>query len=51
MTLTYEEWLAECEEELTIEFAESGRDRELDFDQDLELERRYERYLINQALQ
>lgn len=51
MVLTYEEWLAEMEEEVTIFFAEAGSDREVGFNLEAALEREYERYLEKQALQ
>lgn len=43
--LSYEEWYVENEEEIYIELAESGADRELDFDSEREFEKRYEIYL------
>ena len=43
--MTYEEWLDSHEEELFIKFAETGMDRELDFDMELEIEKEYEKYL------
>ena len=44
--LSYEEWYSLYEEEIIIELAETGADRELDFDSELEFERRYEKYLL-----
>ena len=43
--LTYEQWLDANEDEAGITFAESGADRELDFDPERELERMYEEYV------
>ena len=45
MKTTFEEWLDLNEEELSIMFAETGMDRELDFNVEDELERRYQKYL------
>ena len=44
-TLGFVEWSCLYEDEIYIELAESGADRELDFDLELELEKRYEEYL------
>ena len=44
-TLDYEEWFGVYEDEINIELAESGADRELDFDPELEFEKRYQEYL------
>lgn len=44
--LSFEEWYDLYEEEINIELAELGADRELDFDSELEFEKRYNRYLI-----
>lgn len=43
--LEYEEWFAKFEDEITIELAETGADREMDFDIEREFEKRYEEYL------
>jgi hypothetical protein len=43
--LEYEEWLAKFEDEINIELAENGADREMDFDVEKEFENRYEMYL------
>ena len=43
--MTFEEWYEKNEEELRIMFAETGMDRELDFDIENELEKLYEKYL------
>jgi len=43
--MEYEEWLEVNEEELTIKYAETGEDREMDFDLEQALERDYEKYL------
>lgn len=42
--MTFEEWLDLNEDECNIYFAETGMDRELDFDVGNELERRYQEY-------
>jgi len=46
--LGFVEWSCLYEDEIYIELAESGADRELDFDLELELEKRYEEYLDKQ---
>ena len=43
--LDYEEWLEVHYDNLLIEFAESGADRELDFNPENEFEKRYQKYL------
>lgn len=43
--LSYEEWYDLFEESINIELAESGADRELDFDSELEFDKRYEKYI------
>jgi hypothetical protein len=43
--MTFEEWLDLNEDECNIYFAETGMDRELDFDIENELEKFYEMYL------
>ena len=43
--LEFEEWYGINEEEINIELAESGADREMDFDSELEFDNRYEKYL------
>mgnify|MGYP001198880986 CR=1 FL=1 len=43
--MTFEEWLIKNEEELNIKFAETGMDRELDFDVEDETEKEYQKYL------
>jgi hypothetical protein len=43
--MTYEEWYNKNEEELSIECAESGADRELDFDFERFCEDKYEIFL------
>ena len=43
--LDFEEWFGVYEDEINIELAESGADRELDFDPELEFEKRYQEYL------
>ena len=43
--LSYEDWYEANEEEIAIELAESGADREMDFNSEAEYEKRYEKYL------
>ena len=43
--ITFEEWLELNEDECDIYFAETGMDRELDFNVEDELERCYQKYL------
>lgn len=43
--MAYEEWCAKNEEEILIELAETGADREMDFNSEVEFENRYEDYL------
>lgn len=43
--LEYEEWCAKFEDSIYTELAESGADREMDFDSELEFDKRYEMYL------
>jgi hypothetical protein len=45
MKIEFEEWCEKNEEELSIMFAETGMDRELDFNVENELERCYQKYL------
>jgi hypothetical protein len=47
MFLEYEDWCEKFEDEINIELAENGCDREMDFDSELEFERRYNIYLNN----
>lgn len=47
MILNYEEWYDLNEDEINIELAESGADRELDFDSEREFNKRYEAYLLD----
>lgn len=45
-TLTeYDVWFHENEEDILIELAESGADREPDFDLEAEFDKRYQQYL------
>jgi len=46
--MAFEEWLELTEDESNIYFAETGMDRELDFNVENELERLYEKYLKEQ---
>jgi hypothetical protein len=43
--LNYEEWLEEHQSDIDIELAETGADRELDFNLEIELENRYAIYV------
>ena len=43
--LTFDEWYNLYEDEINIELAENGADREMDFDSELEFEIRYQNYL------
>lgn len=43
--LEYEEWFAEFEDDINMELAETGADREMDFDSEHEFDKRYEMYL------
>ena len=43
--LEYEEWFAKFEDDINIELAETGADREIDFDSEREFDKRYEMYL------
>ena len=45
--LEFEEWRNTFSEEIDIELAETGADRELDFNPEKEFERRYQMYLDN----
>jgi hypothetical protein len=45
MKLTYEEWYDLNEDEINIELAENGADREMDFNPEDEFNKRYETYL------
>ena len=43
--LTFDEWYDLYEDEINIELAENGADREMDFDPELEFEKRYQEYM------
>lgn len=43
--LSFEDWYDIYEEEISINLAESGADRELDFDSEREFEKRYTKYI------
>ena len=45
--LTYDEWYDVNEDNINIELAETGADREMDFNPEYEFEKRYEKYLEN----
>ena len=42
--MDYDEWYAQNEDTINIELAESGADREMDFNPELEFEKRYVKY-------
>lgn len=42
--LTFDEWYDLYEDEISIELAEIGADREMDFDVELEFQDRYQKY-------
>lgn len=46
MVETFDEWYFANEDRINIELAESGADREMDFDPEKEFERRYDEYLF-----
>lgn len=43
--LNFDEWYDLYADEINIELAENGADREMDFDSELEFEVRYQKYL------
>jgi len=43
--LTFDEWYSLNEDEIMIELAETGADREMDFDVEMEFEIRYQKYI------
>tara|TARA_R110000851_G_scaffold1580_5_gene6144 strand:- start:247 stop:408 length:162 start_codon:yes stop_codon:yes gene_type:complete len=43
--LTFDEWYSLNEDEIMIELAETGADREMDFDVEMEVERRWQKYI------
>jgi len=43
--LSFEDWYGINEDEINIELAENGADRELDFNPEKEFEKRYEKYI------
>lgn len=45
--LNFDDWYEINEEEIYIELAENGADREMDFDPELEFEIRYQEYDTN----
>ena len=44
--LNYEEWLTIHEDNITAELAEAGADREYGFNIEIELEYKYQQYLL-----
>lgn len=44
--LNFEDWSEQYQEQITTELAESGADREMDFDPEKEYLRMYEKYLV-----
>lgn len=49
--LEYDEWSDKFEDEIDIELAEIGANREMDFDSEREFEKRYDMYLIHMKSQ
>lgn len=45
MKLNYDDWFDQHCDELNIKFAETGADREMDFDLERELEKEYLKYM------
>ncbi len=45
LRLSFEAWYEQNEAEINIELAETGADRELDFDSESEFDNRYQKYL------
>ena len=45
--IAYMQWFYENEEQILLELAETGADREMDFDLEAEFDKRYEKYLNN----
>ena len=45
----FDEWYDQNEEAINIELAESGADREMDFNPELEFEKRYVKYCEAQS--
>lgn len=43
----YDVWFHENEESILLELAESGADREMDFDLEAEFDKRYQQYLAS----
>lgn len=43
--LKFEEWINIYEDEINIELAENGADREMDFDPEMEFQKRYDKYV------
>lgn len=43
--LSYADWYSTNEDEIYIELAETGSDREMDFDSEREFDDKYEKYL------
>ena len=43
--LKFDDWYAFNEESINIQLAESGADREMDFDSEKEFEDRYQKYI------
>lgn len=48
--MDYDEWYAQNEDTINIELAESGADREMDFNPELEFEKRYIKYCEAQSV-
>jgi len=47
--IAYMQWFYENEEQILLELAESGADREMCFDLEAEFDKRYEKYLNNKS--
>lgn len=47
--IVYMQWFYENESDILIELAETGADREMDFDLEAEFDKRYEKYLNNKS--
>ena len=45
--IAYMQWFYQNEKQILLELAETGADREMDFDLEAEFDKRYEKYLNN----
>jgi len=48
--LTYDEWYGENQDRIYIELAESGADREMEYDPEEEFNQRYQEYLNTKSI-